>query len=100
MKITADQPLFPADQRLANVKPGAQEIRGAAFADMLKRSLSEVNNRHIAADQAIERVAKGSDADLHTTMIAMEKASLSLELMMQVRNKIIAAYDEIRRMQV
>ncbi len=42
----------------------------------------------------------GETQDLHTTMIAVQKADLSFQMMMQVRNKIVQAYQEIMRMQV
>ena len=51
-------------------------------------------------NRQIEALSKGEQKDIHQTMIAMEKASLSFELMMQIRNKAIAAYDEIRRMPI
>jgi flagellar hook-basal body complex protein FliE len=54
----------------------------------------------VEADQQIEALSKGEQKDIHQTMISMEKAAISFELMMQVRNKIIEAYDEIRRMPI
>ena len=52
------------------------------------------------ADREVEKLAKMETQDIHNTMIAIEKADLSFQLMMQVRNKIISAYEEIMRMQV
>ena len=71
-----------------------------AFADVLKSSLAEVNKLQAKADAAITALATGDKASLHDTMIAMEQADLSFRLMMQVRNKIVDAYQEIMRMQV
>ncbi len=70
------------------------------FAGVLKNSLEEVNKLQEKADQAITALATGDKASLHETMIAMEQADLSFRLMMQVRNKIVDAYQEIMRMQV
>jgi flagellar hook-basal body complex protein FliE len=46
------------------------------------------------------KLAKMETQDIHNTMIAIEKADLTFQLMMQVRNKIISAYEDIMRMQV
>ena len=66
---------------------------------MLAHSLDEVNQLHAAADDAVQKLAAGEQKDIHQTMIAMEKADVAFQLLMQVRNKIIAAYDTIMRMQ-
>ncbi|MDJ0987619.1 MAG: flagellar hook-basal body complex protein FliE [Desulfobacterales bacterium] len=71
----------------------------ASFGNMLARSLDEVNQLHAASDDAVQKLAAGQQKDIHQTMIAMEKADVAFQLLMQVRNKIIAAYDTIMRMQ-
>jgi flagellar hook-basal body complex protein FliE len=70
-----------------------------SFGNMLARSLEEVNQLHMAADEAIENLAAGKQKNIHETMIAMEKADVAFQLLMQVRNKIISAYETIMRMQ-
>ena len=79
-------------------KPGAKS--DGSFAGVLKSSLAEVNQLQQKADAAITALATGDKASLHDTMIAMEQADVSFRLMMQVRNKIVDAYQEIMRMQV
>jgi flagellar hook-basal body complex protein FliE len=54
----------------------------------------------VNADQAIDDLATGRNQDIHNTMISMQKAEISFELVMQIRNKLISAYDEIRRMSI
>jgi len=71
-----------------------------AFEQVLKDSLQSVDRLQHEADQAIQRLAVNGDVNLHTTMIAVEKADLSFRLMMQIRNKIVEAYQEVMRMQV
>ena len=71
-----------------------------SFGNMLARSLSDVNQLKLEADEAVANLAAGKQKDIHTTMIALEKADISFRLMMEVRNKIIDAYHEIMRMQV
>lgn len=80
-------------------KKGA-EVNVKSFSEMLKTSLSEVNQLQRDADRAIQELAAGKEKDIHQTMIALEKAEISFQFMMQVRNKIIAAYQEVMRMQV
>jgi flagellar hook-basal body complex protein FliE len=82
--------------------PGKSSAPSAAgsFAAVLKSSLTEVNQMQQQADAAITALASGEKASLHDTMIAMEQADVSFRLMMQVRNKIVEAYQEILRMQV
>ena len=70
---------------------------GPSFSDYVKQSLNEVNQKMLETDQAIDDLVTGKNQDIHNTMISMQKAEVSFELVMQVRNKIIAAYDEIRK---
>ena len=71
----------------------------ASFENMLAQSLKEVNRLHNEADEAIENLAAGKQKNIHETMIALEKADVAFQLLMQVRNKIISAYETIMRMQ-
>jgi flagellar hook-basal body complex protein FliE len=71
-----------------------------SFGSMLSEAVDETDRLRKTADVAIADFASGRDTDIHKTMIAMEKASISLKLMMQVRNKVISAYQEIMRTQV
>jgi len=79
---------------------GSPEVQDNSFGEILKTSLSEVNKLQKDADRAIQELAAGNEKDINQTMIALEKAAISFQLMMQVRNKIIAAYQEVIRMQV
>jgi flagellar hook-basal body complex protein FliE len=81
-------------------RPPAPAKGDGSFASVLTDSLAEVNRLQQKADAAITALATGDKASLHDTMIAMEQASVSFRLMMQVRNKIVEAYQEIMRMQV
>src|SRR5437773_1533446 len=91
--------------QLAGLRPAEKGVPAASdaahpFADVLKSSLDEVNKLQENADAAVTALATGDKMSLHDTMIAMEQADLSFRLMMQVRNKIVEAYQEIMRMQV
>lgn len=71
-----------------------------SFGQMLKGSLERVNQLQNEADSSIDNLANGSQTDIHQTMIAVEKADVSFELLMQIRNKLISAYERIMRMPV
>jgi flagellar hook-basal body complex protein FliE len=71
-----------------------------SFSEVLKDSIQKAGELEKEADQEAIKLAKMETQDIHNTMIAIEKADLSFQLMMQVRNKIISAYEEIMRMQV
>jgi flagellar hook-basal body complex protein FliE len=72
-----------------------------SFGEVLKEAISEVNELSNTADVAIQKqLASGETTDLHSTMIALEKAEVSFQLMMQIRNKILQAYEEIMRMPI
>jgi len=61
--------------------------------------MDQVQELSAAADKSTTALIEGSGMDVHSAMIAVEKADLSFQLMMQVRSKIVAAYQEISRMQ-
>lgn len=87
-----------------NIKNNDEKVEkgnnNVSFANMLKDKLSEVNEKQLDADKTTESFIKGEDVDIHDVMIKTEEAKLSLELAVQVRNKLIEAYQEISRMQV
>lgn len=68
------------------------------FQEFLKKSLRETNKEMIKSDEQIKEMI-GGQKDVQETMIALEEANLSLRLLLQIRNKLIAAYEEIMRMQ-
>jgi flagellar hook-basal body complex protein FliE len=81
------------------VSPGAEK-NGTGFGEILKDAISTVNELQKKSDQEVQKLMAGESQDLHTTVIAMQKADLSFQMMMQVRNKIVQAYQEIMRTQV
>jgi flagellar hook-basal body complex protein FliE len=85
---------------IGKTKQQAQEPGKASFGDVLKDSIKKVGELEKEADQEVEKLVKMESGDVHNTMIAIEKADLSFQMMMQVRNKIISAYEEIMRIQV
>ena len=68
--------------------------------DTFERMFNDVNNLQHAADKKVEEFATSPDKDVHGTMIALQKADMSLRLFLQVRAKLTAAYQELMRMQI
>lgn len=87
-------------QQLNGVQATEKKTVGTSFADMLSSQIEKVNSQQIQSDKMTAALAAGKAPDLHTVMITAEKASLSLQLAVQVRNKAVEAYQEIMRMQI
>lgn len=83
-----------------NSKADSAVKTGANFAEMIKSSIGDVNRKQIDADKAAAELASGQNSNIHEVMIKMEEAEISLRLMVQMRNKVVEAYQEIMRMQV
>jgi flagellar hook-basal body complex protein FliE len=83
-----------------NLGSGNKDEGGPTFADTLTESLEKVNNLQKEADKAIEDFVVGKTGNIHETMIAVNKADIAFRLTMQVRNKIVEAYQEVMRTQV
>ncbi len=71
-----------------------------SFANTLKDAIKSVNDQQITSDKLTQRLINGEDVDLHEVMIASQKASITLNATIEVRNKAIEAYQEIMRMSV
>lgn len=87
-------PVVPSAQGKAKGQGG-----GPSFDQMLKKAINEVDEAQKQANLAIEKAHTGKEG-LAEAMIAMEKASITLQTMLTVRNKVIEAYQEVMRMQV
>jgi len=93
---------------LASVREVTPEVKtgeiggdpSASFSQAIKKAIGEVNDLSNEADKAAVDMASGDVEDVHKAMIAMQKAKLALDFTIQVRNKVIEAYQEIMRMQV
>jgi flagellar hook-basal body complex protein FliE len=73
---------------------------GEAFGKLVQRFVNDTNNQQLSADIAVEQLATGQSDSVHETMLALTKADLSLRLFMEVRNKVIDAYQDVMRMQL
>jgi len=90
---------------MSPVQPKVSSGEGAAdlgkqFGSFLNDAMNNLNDQQKQVDQLNESFIKGELSDVHQLTIASEKASLGLELTVQVRNKVLEAYQEMMRMQV
>ena len=71
-----------------------------SFASALEGAVKAVEGQGQQADKAIQNFLTGDGEDLHTVALTVQKASLAFDLGMQVRNKIVSAYQEVMKMQI
>ncbi len=83
-----------------SIKTTTPKTDDQGFGQFLKGAVGEVNRLHNEANQAVESLAAGRSQDVHNTMIALQKADVSFQLLMQIRNKVVSAYETVMRMQI
>lgn len=76
------------------------EVKDTSFGDQLREMLYSVNDMQASADEKVSEVVTGESEDLHNAMIALEEANVSFQLMLEIRNKMLEAYQEINRMNI
>jgi flagellar hook-basal body complex protein FliE len=74
--------------------------QGNSFKEFLVDSIREVNSMQQSADQAVEQMVTGGDVNPAEVLTAVQKADLAFRMMIQVRNKMVQAYNEIQNMRV
>lgn len=77
-----------------NMESGAA---GPDFSNVLQDAIQSVNADQMQAEQSMQNYVTGKETSLHGTLLALEKADISFRMMMQVRNKLLDAYNEIMR---
>jgi flagellar hook-basal body complex protein FliE len=80
------------------ITPG--QSTGDSFGNVLGKLISDVNAKQNAATAAVDGLQSGQAVPLHQTVIAMEEANVSFQLMVEVRNKLLDSYQEMMRMQI
>jgi flagellar hook-basal body complex protein FliE len=93
-------PLVGSQLQMPGSAGSASPTAGSNFADVFQSAVSDVDSLQNNADQQVAAVMQGAgNADLGNTMISVEKADIAFQLMMQVRNKAVSAYQEMEKMQ-
>lgn len=77
-----------------------QKTNGTSFSNVLSDAISKVNDSEVNANNKIESLIKGEDVEMHEVMLAMQESVLSLQALIEVRNKTVEAYQEISKLQL
>ena len=89
--------IFGADEELKSLIDGDLKV---SFSDMLKKSITNVNDLQVSAEDWATKFVLGETDNIHAVMIAGQKAEISLQLATAIRGKVMDAYQEIMRMQI
>jgi len=90
----------PTGLPISSPKTNVSDAGNVDFGDTVKNAVKKVNELQNNADQMAVKLASGDPVEIHQAMIEMQKASTALQFTVQVRNKILDAYQEIMKMQV
>jgi flagellar hook-basal body complex protein FliE len=85
---------------LDSIAPAGSPAAGGAFQDVFSAAIKSVEASAQDASTSVERFLSGEGEDVHTTILAAERAELSFDLFLQARNKVVSAYQEIMRLQM
>ena len=77
-----------------------QNLESGGLSRTFEKLLQDVNQQQLTAEAKQVELLVTENKDIHGTMLALEKADLSMRLMLQIRNKLVSAYEEVMRMQV
>lgn len=77
-----------------------EKTNGTSFSNVLSYAISKVNDSEVNANNKIESLIKGEDVEMHEVMLAMQESVLSLQALIEVRNKTVEAYQEISKLQL
>ena len=100
IKLPPVMPTGPKDALSRQGKESSSSSSGGIGSNF-EKLLQEVNQQQLQAEaKQVELMTSSGDKDIHGTMIALEKADISMRLMLQIRNKLVSAYEEVMRMQV
>jgi len=92
-------PVTSAPPAIGGVSPAAKPAGGGAFGESLGKLIDSADQSSRDANNAVANMLGGT-GDVHDAMIALQRAELSLQLTVQVRNKVVQAYQDIMRMPV
>jgi flagellar hook-basal body complex protein FliE len=85
---------------IRSVGSAAQAGQSGGFGSMLEGAIQAVERPNQAANQAVQNFLNGDNEELHTVALATQTASLTFDLGLQIRNKIVSAYQEVMKMQM
>ena len=83
-----------------SIRPAGQSAGGGAFQQVLSAAIQGVEASGRNASATVEQFLSGEGGELHTAIMATQRAELAFEMFLQARNKVVSAYQEIMRMQM
>ena len=98
--IHSVQPAFPLPAASGSVGAAESAAGGPSFKDFLLNSIQNVNAMQQSADQAVEQLATGGDVTPAEVLTAVQKADIAFRMMMQIRNKLVQAYEEVQNIRI
>ena len=97
--ISSISPIRPVDTVIS--PPGMEKPAGSpAFGEVLSSAIDKVEGSRKTATDSVHQFLSGDSEDIHTVGLATQRADLEMELFLQVRNKVVQAYQEVMRMQL
>jgi len=100
MSIPISPITLPVAPALSPVPSTAAAGSGASFQSFLQNAVNKVETANTQASDAVANYMSGGNQEIHSMVLATQNADLNFEMFMQVRNKVVSAYEEIMRMQV
>jgi flagellar hook-basal body complex protein FliE len=97
LKMSSLAPVAPLESPSADSPQGST---GTPFKDVLNNAIQEVEGSRANANQSVQQFLSGEGNDLHTTILASQRADLEFQMFLQIRNKVVSAYQEIMKMQM
>lgn len=82
------------------IKPASKAPDTGEFAKLFQSTIKEVDGAQHSADASVKSFLNGGEGELHSTILATQKADLQFDMFMQVRNKVISAYQEVMKIQL
>jgi flagellar hook-basal body complex protein FliE len=92
--------ISPLSQIQTDVAAPSVSDGGNSFKNILNNAIGEVEGSRSDAAKSVEQFLSGNGGDLHSTILATQRADLEFQMFMQVRNKVVSAYQEIMKMQM
>lgn len=93
-------PILPIQPISVEATQNAAEVSPSSFKDLMKKAVGDLNASQVGASDAIQNLATGGEDNLHDVIIAMEKANITLQYAIQIRNKVLEAYQSVIQMQI
>ena len=92
--------LTPPAAPVVGAQPGASATGGQPFKNILLEALDQVNSMQSEANEAVEQLVTGGDVNPAEVLTTLQKADMSFKLMLQIRNKLVQAYQEINNVRI